>query len=206
MIKIGFVGAYDKTDIILYIAKIISLIGKKVLVIDSTINQKAKYVVPVINPTKSYITEFEGMDIAVGFNNLQQIQEYLGTEDKKIDYDIVLIDLYSLKRGIEILDGLNETVKLKKVLFSKYASSEEDDYLNFLSLGHKIVWESERIYFPFELGDQSVIIENQIISKIKVKRLSNQFRESLLYMAEEIVAPEDKGKVKKAFKQLEKEV
>ena len=75
MDKIGFVGAYDKTDVILYIAKIISLIGKKVLVIDSTINQKAKYVVPVINPTKSYITNFEGMDIAVGFNNLQQIQE-----------------------------------------------------------------------------------------------------------------------------------
>ena len=47
------------------ISKIISLIGKKVLDIDSTINQKAKYVVPVINPTKSYITEFEGMDIAV---------------------------------------------------------------------------------------------------------------------------------------------
>ena len=42
--------------------------------------------------------------------------------------------------------------------------------------------------------------------KRQVKRLSNQFRESLLYMAEEIVAPEDKGKVKKAFKQLEKEV
>ena len=28
MDKIGFVGAYDKTDVILYIAKIISLIGK----------------------------------------------------------------------------------------------------------------------------------------------------------------------------------
>ena len=38
MDKIGFVGAYDKTDVILYIAKIISLIGKKVLVIDSTVN------------------------------------------------------------------------------------------------------------------------------------------------------------------------
>ena len=171
MIKIGFVGAYDKTDIILYIAKIISLIGKKVLVIDST----------------------EAINI-------------YGMKEANKNYFVTSFDLYSLKRGIEILDGLNETVKLKKVLFSKYASSEEDDYLNFLSLGHKIVWESERIYFPFELGDQSVIIENQIISKIKVKRLSNQFRESLLYMAEEIVAPEDKGKVKKAFKQLEKEV
>ena len=134
MDKIGFVGAYDKTDVILYIAKIISLIGKKVLVIDSTVNQKAKYVVPVINPTKSYITNFEGMDIAVGFNNLQQIQEYLGTEDKKIDYDIILIDidstesieiydmkeanknyfvtsfdLYSLKKGIEVIKYTSNT-------------------------------------------------------------------------------------------------
>ncbi len=231
MDKIGFVGVYDKTDVILYLAKIISLIGKKVLVIDSTINQKAKYVVPVINPTKSYITEFEGVDIAAGFDNLQQIQNYLGTEDKKIDYDILLIDIdsteaikkygmieasknyfvtsfdvYSMKRGIEILDGLNETIKLKKVLFSKYASKEEDDYLNFLSLGHKIIWETERIYFPFELGDQSVIIENQIVSKIKLRKLSSQYRESLLYMVEEIVRPQDKSKVRKAFRQLEKEV
>ena len=230
MDKIGFVGAYDKTDVILYIAKIISLIGKKVLVIDSTINQKAKYVVPVINPTKSYITNFEGMDIAVGFNNLQQIQEYLGTEDKKIDYDIILIDidstesieiydmkkanknyfvtsfdLYSLKKGIEIIDGLNETIQLKKV-FSKYATEEEDDYLNFLSLGHKVIWESERIYFPLELGDQSTIIENQMLSKIKIRKLTNQYKKSLLYMAEEIVKPEERGKIRKVFRQLEKEV
>ena len=231
MDKIGFVGAYDKTDVILYIAKIISLIGKKVLVIDSTVNQKAKYVVPVINPTKSYITNFEGMDIAVGFNNLHQIQEYLGTEDKKIDYDIILIDidstesieiydmkesnknyfvtsfdLYSLKKGIEIIDGLNETIQLKKVLFSKYATEEEDDYLNFLSLGHKVIWESERIYFPLELGDQSTIIENQMLSKIKIRKLTNQYKKSLLYMAEEIVKPEERGKIRKVFRQLEKEV
>ena len=231
MDKIGFVGAYDKTDVILYIAKIISLIGKKVLVIDSTVNQKAKYVVPVINPTKSYITNFEGMDIAVGFNNLQQIQEYLGTEDKKIDYDIILIDidstesieiydmkeanknyfvtsfdLYSLKKGIEIIDGLNETIQLKKVLFSKYATEEEDDYLNFLSLGHKVIWESERIYFSLELGDQSTIIQNQMLSKIKIRKLTNQYKKSLLYMAEEIVKPEERGKIRKVFRQLEKEV
>ena len=213
MDKIGFVGAYDKTDVILYIAKIISLIGKKVLVIDSTINQKAKYVVPVINPTKSYITNFEGMDIAVGFNNLQQIQEYL-TESIEIydmkeankNYFVTSFDLYSLKKGIEIIDGLNETIQLKKVLFSKYATEEEDDYLNFLSLGHKVIWESERIYFPLELGDQSTIIENQMLSKIKIRKLTNQYKKSLLYMAEEIVKPEERGKIRKVFRQLEKEV
>ena len=115
-------------------------------------------------------------------------------------------DLYSLKKGIEIIDGLNETIQLKKVLFSKYATEEEDDYLNFLSLGHKVIWESERIYFPLELGDQSTIIENQMLSKIKIRKLTNQYKKSLLYMAEEIVKPEERGKIRKVFRQLEKEV
>ena len=50
--KIGFIGAYDKTDLIIYIAKILTTLKKKVLVIDATTKQKARYVVPVINPTK----------------------------------------------------------------------------------------------------------------------------------------------------------
>ena len=40
MKKIGFVGAYDKTDIILNIAKILTLFGKNVLVVDNTTIQK----------------------------------------------------------------------------------------------------------------------------------------------------------------------
>ena len=41
------------------------------------INQKAKYIVPVIKPTKAYVTEFEGIDVAVGFNDFNEIKEYL---------------------------------------------------------------------------------------------------------------------------------
>ena len=59
MKKIGFIGAYDKTDVILSIAKVLTMAGKQVLVMDNTITQKCKYVVPVINPTKSYITTYE---------------------------------------------------------------------------------------------------------------------------------------------------
>ena len=44
MRKIGFVGAFDKTDLLLQIAKILTVMGIKTIVIDSTINQKAKYV------------------------------------------------------------------------------------------------------------------------------------------------------------------
>lgn len=42
MKKIGFIGAYDKTDFILYISKILVEMGKKVLLIDGTITRKGK--------------------------------------------------------------------------------------------------------------------------------------------------------------------
>lgn len=65
MKTIGFIGAYDKTDFIIYVGKVIAALGRKVLIVDNTLAQKARYVVPVINPTKAYVTEFEQIDVAV---------------------------------------------------------------------------------------------------------------------------------------------
>ncbi len=232
MRKIGFIGCYDKTDLIMYIARILVGTGKKVLVIDSTINQKAKYVVPVIKPTTSYVTDFEGIDVAVGFENYDEIKHYLGVPlHAELDYEIALIDVdnymgienfkileaernyfvtsfdsYSLKKGLEILSGLTQVLKLTKILFSKEATSEEDEYLNYLSLGYKIEWDEERIYFPFEVGDQSVIMENQRVSKIKFKKLSTQYKEAIMFIAEEILGQDSYSEIKRIFKQLEKGV
>ncbi len=232
MKKISFIGCYDKIDLILYVAKILVAMDKKVLVIDSTINQKAKYLVPVIKPTKAYVTEFEEIDVAVGFNSFNEIKQYLGMPiHAELPYDIVMLDidsfegiqefninnndinyfvtgfdLYTLKRGLEILSGLTSVLNLTKILFSKTASREDDDYLNYLSLGYKIVWDNEIIYFPFEVGDQSVIIENQRVSKIKFKKLSDQYKEALIYISEQILNQDEYAKMKKIFKQLEKGV
>ena len=232
MKKIGFIGAYDKTDLIIYIAKIITTLKKKVLVIDSTINQKARYVVPTINPTIKYITEFEEIDIAVGFSNIEDIKRYLGiAEDQEMEYDIVLIDTdniegfenfklreaqknyfvtsfdnYSLKKGLEVLSELKEVVSLTKVLFSQDIIKEEDDYLNFLSLGYKVVWNEYRIYFPIENGDLSVIYENQRVAKIKFKKLSISYKDGLAYLTDEILGDVSETGVRKAIKFIEKGV
>lgn len=80
MKKIGFIGAYDKTDLMLYVAKAIVEAEKKVLVVDATILQKARYIVPCIAPSKYYITEYENFDVAVGFKNLEEIKKYLGVD------------------------------------------------------------------------------------------------------------------------------
>lgn len=233
MKTIGFIGAYDKTDLLLYIAKIFATMGKKVLIIDTTILQKAKYIVPVISPAKAYVTNFEDIDIAVGLYNYSSIKSYLGLQEHAtLNYDYIFIDIdsiegirnfnisetnkkyfvtgfdaYSLKRGLEILDEIGETLELKKVLFSKNISYDEEEYFNYLSLGAKVKWDDETIYFPLEQGDQGVIIKNQMVQKIKFKKLTELYKESLLYIADELI--EDKSdtmNLKKAFKQLEKGV
>lgn len=232
MKKIGFIGAYDKTDLILYVAKILTVLNKKILIVDSTVNQKARYIVPTINPTLKYITDFEDIDIAVGFSDIEDVRKYLGlSEEQEMEYDIILVDTdnlegfkkfqletaqknyfvtsfdnYSLKKGLEVLSELQDVVSLTKILFSREILKEEDDYLNFLSLGYKVVWNEYRIYFPIENGDLSVIYENQRVAKIKFKKLSVQYKDGLACIAEEILADTSESNIRRAIKIIEKGV
>lgn len=232
MKKIGFIGAYDKIDLIINVAKVLTTLNKKVLVIDSTTKQKARYVIPVINPTQMYVTEYEDIDIAVGFSDMDGIKKYLGISDKQeLEYDIVLVDTdniqgfynfkleeslknyfvtsfdaYSLKKGLEILSELKSAISLTKILFSKEMSREEDDYLNFLSLGYKIIWNEYKIYFPIENGDLSVIYENQRVAKIKFKKLSIQYKDQLEYITEEILGDVSEATIRRAIKIIERGV
>lgn len=230
MKTIGFIGAYDKTDLIVYIAKIFATMGKRVLMIDDTILQKSKYIVPTILPAQSYVTSFEDIDIAVGFYDYDSIKNYLGVST--LDYDYIFIDVdniegindfnvktadrnyfvsgfdsYSLKRGLEILTGISERLSLTKVLFSKNLSYQEEEYFNFLSLGVKVDWTEETIYFPFEQGDAGTIIQNQMVQKIKFKKLTQLYKESLMYIANQLIDTEQgQNEMKKVFRQLEKGV
>lgn len=230
MKKFGFIGSYDKTDSIIYVAKILTVLGKKVLVVDTTVNQKARYVVPVINPTMSYVTEFEGIDIAVGFENINMIKRYLGLQEtEKMEYDIILIDvdkteeiiefdlnnadknyfvtsfdLYSLKKGLEILNTLEAPLEMTKILFSKDMLKEEDEYLNFLSKDTKVKWSDYKIYFPITIEDLNVIAENQRVEKIKFKKLSESYKDSLQFIAEEIAQDISANEIRKAIKIIEK--
>lgn len=231
MKKVGFIGAYEKTDMILNIAKILTVMGQKVLMIDSTIMQKAKYIVPVINPTLTYITDFEDIDVAVGFNNIDGVKGYLGLEEDELPYDVVLVDadtiekiegfnlmeadknyfvtafdLYSLKKGMEILGTIKQPMSLTKILYSKDMIKEEDDYLNALSMEYKVMWNEYRIYFPIENGDWSVLAENQRVSKIKLKRLSSQYKDSLVLIVEEILKNVSESQIRKAVKTIERGV
>lgn len=232
MKKIGFIGAYDKTDLLVNLAKILTVMNNRVLIIDSSLMQKAKYVVPVINPTVMYITTFEDFDVAVGFKSLKQIKGYLGfSENENLPYDIILIDsdteesienfelmkadknyfvtafdLYSLKKGLEILNGLKEPITLTKILFSKDMTKEEDDYLNFLSMGNKVLWNDYRIYFILNNEDTNALIENQRAARIRLRKLSTQYKDSLIYIVQEILKDTSESNIRKVVKIIERGV
>ena len=228
MKKIGFIGAYDKTDVILSIAKVLTMAGKQILVIDNTITQKCKYVVPVINPTKSYITNYEGIDVAVGFENLDNLKQYLGLEEnEKIEYDYMIVDtdnftgvanfklqaadkvyfvtsfdMYSLKKGVEVLQQLGVPTRITRIFYSKYLLKEEEDYFEYLALGTKAIWNEEKVYFILENGDLPAIMENQRIAKIKLKNLSSEYKRNIEFLTNDICQDIGEKNIRSIIKEL----
>lgn len=244
MKKIGFLGAYDKANFIIYTAKLLTTLNYKVLVVDTTSVQKMKYIIPSINPTKSYITDFESIDFAIGFENWEGIEKYLGikfytnenetgeakekTEKKenKVLYDYVLIDIddsekiesfemesadknyfvtsfdmFSLKKGMSIFQNLKVPMTLTKILFSYESSREDEDYLNYISLEYRINWNDYTIYFQILGENNKVFEENQRFEKIRFRKLTANFKESLAYVIQDINRDENMGKIKKAMRE-----
>lgn len=230
MKKVGFIGATDKTDLIVYVAKVLEDLGKRVLVIDTTITQKTKYVVPSISPTKTYITDFNNVDYAVGFQSIEDIGRYLGLKDnEKIDnlnYDYALIDIdnekkiedfeidevgknyfvtafdvYSLRRGMEILNNIPLNMNLSKILMNFNIKKEDEEYLNYLSVDTKVVWNDFSIYIPILDENTHQIEDNQRVYRARLKRLIPEYQEGIIYIVQNIIGDLSTSKIKKMIKE-----
>lgn len=230
MKKIGFIGATDKTDLIVYVAKVLNDIGKNVIVVDTTITQKTKYVVPSINPTKTYITDFNNVDYAIGFQNIEDIARYLGLKEndkiENLNYDYMLIDIdneknvenfeidevgknyfvtrfdiYSLRRGLEILNNIPLNMSLSKILINYNIKKEDEEYLNYLSLDTRVVWNDFSIYIPILDDNERQIEDNQRIYRAKLKKLIPEYQDGVIYIAQDIVGDLSVNKIKKFVKE-----
>lgn len=235
MKKIGFMGAYDKANFMIYTAKVLRLLDYKVLAVDASSVQKIKYIIPAINPTKSYITSFEDIDFAVGFEEWAEVERYLGIrydsnedEESKINkdiYDYVLIDIdsaerlesfemenadknyfvtsfdmFSLKKGIDIFKNVIRPMDLTKIEFAYETSKEDEDYLNYISLEYKVNWNNYVFYFQILGEDNKVFEENQRLEKIRFRRLSIGYKETLSYVIQDICKNENPSKIKRTMK------
>ncbi len=206
MEQIGFIGAYDKKDLLINIAKVLSNFNKKVLVVDATMIQRLRYVVPRTNngANNTFISDYLGVDVALGFMNLNGIAQYLG---QNLNYDYLLIDTdniqtlnsfmlpalqknffltsydeYELFKGLEIFKFLQRPIEMYKVIYSANITNKEDAYLDYLIKDTNVTWKKERIIFADTINDRKAILENQITKEITFRKFTSTYRDSLEFI------------------------
>lgn len=204
MEQIGFIGVYDKKDLLLNIAKVISKLNKRVLVVDATTMQRLRYIVPRISNVPTYVSEYDGVDVAIGFMNLNGIANYLG---KNIDYEYILIDTdnpqtfnsfilqnskinffvtsydeFELQRGLEIILATRTQLQLTKLIISSDLNNKHEEYLNHLFENFPVAWNQLKVEFTDLDVDRRMTLINQLIKQIKLRGYSSTYKDSLEYL------------------------
>lgn len=120
--------------------------------------------------------------------------------DKK--FFVTDFNMYSLKRGLEIIGKREQKIEMTKILFSGNMLKAEEDYLNFLSANYSIKWDKDKIYFPFDCEDMMAIMENQRTSKITLKNLSIQYKEGIFHITQQILLEAKQSDLKRIVKNI----
>ena len=131
---IGLVGYVNKTEFIINLAKVISITGKSVLVIDGTIEERMRYSVPAFNNTdKEYLVHFDGVDYALGFKNIEAIREYICKKTSNADsYDIILIDIDNVDSYEDFRED-NPTKLFFFIEFSNISIAKDEEILKAIT-------------------------------------------------------------------------
>lgn len=208
MEQIGFIGFYDKKDILLNIGKIFSYLGKKTLIVDATMMQRMRYLVPKVSANNSitYVSEYQGSDVAVGFMNLGQIAQYLGAN--QLNYDFVIIDsdniqtMYSfmipnmkkifyvtsydkfeVEKSKELFANINRPMILTKVAISSNLNADESNFLVHTLENNYIKFDKDReVLFEDSDKNRAVILQSQLVNEISFKKFTNTYKDSLEYI------------------------
>ena len=202
MNKVAFIGSYDKADLMLYVAKVLTILGKKVILVDATALQKTRYIIPKMTPAKKYITTFENIDVAIGFESFGEIKKYKELEDTaKLDYDYALVnidsyrgyynfkiqtedkrffvtsfDVYCLRRGLQVFKRMDSPALTQRILFSKDMEPAEVEYLNYLSKNLNVKWVEDKMddikKISAKISDNEAISIKEDTSKEKIGALA----------------------------------
>ena len=107
---IGLVGYVNKSELVINLAKMLSITGKKVLVIDGTLEERLRYTIPAFNNSEEeYLTNFDGVDYALGFDSIDKVKEYICTKTSDADtYDIILLDIDNAETYVGFRKGGEE--------------------------------------------------------------------------------------------------
>lgn len=214
MEAIGFIGAIDKKDLLISMAGVLKYVGKNILIVDATSIQRFRYFVPMPNTsTNTFVSDYLGIDVAVGFTNLNSIAQFLG---RALNYDYILIDsdnpqtffsfgfqtfkklffvtgydIYDINRGTEVFKYINVPLEINRIIYSNNLSDEEDRFLTNLINNPNIKWSDKKIEFSDHDVDRKTHLRNQLSKQISFKAHSREYKQWLEYLVKLITDSDD---------------
>lgn len=227
-----FIGACVKTDLMLYIGKILSAANQKVLLVDATLAQKYRYSISMIDDNAA-LTEFDSFDIAMGFKSYVALEAYFKQKNENLDaYDILLIDTddhenvdqwgeaehralvtnferYTLLQNVKLLEQyfqgrMNESLIDFIRIYYPYADCRIDEnYIDSTVDKFPINWHEDAFDFRLDEVDYGIRVDNQYENRVLIKGLSRQYKAKLLEICEAITGFERKS-IKLALKRVER--
>lgn len=192
---IGMVGYMDKYDFLINIAKVINTMDKAVLVVDATLDQKLKNIVPAMDGVgRSYVTQYNDIDFALGFDSMHDIENYMIDQRINISlYDYILVDVDSPKayeffrtRGIDktyffIDTNVLSIAKNKEIIKAiRVYTSQEDSIKITKVLYRAYMSRAAENYFETQINDYNIKWEEpeyeiQLEEQDKLVDIDSQF-------------------------------
>lgn len=215
---IGLIGYVDKYDFAINLAKTINIMNKSVLVVDATLDRKLKYIVPALNNIgKAYVTQYNNIDFAVGFDSMHDVENYMCDQGINIGlYDYIIIDMDSPRsyeffrtRGIdkmyffittsvlsvakdrEIIKAIRvynqDEIKMTKVLHKSFISRAAEDYFESQISDYNVNWQEPTYEIPDDEIDRQANTDSQFSGIIGIKKHSKMYISTIADMTAEIV-------------------
>lgn len=159
MRAIGMYGYVDKYDFVMAVAKTITMMGRSVLVVDATSDNKYKYIVPNISNDVRYINQYGEVDFAMGFNSYEELQQYMAEKGIDIEkYSYVLFDVESVDK------------------FKAYASKTMDKSYLFIASNLVSVNKTEEIVRSMrEYSPEAELVFTKVYYRSYMTRAANNY-------------------------------
>jgi hypothetical protein len=223
-----FLGACEKSDILLYLSKILAAAEKKILLVDATLEQKYFLSYPVADQ-EDVLTELNGFDIVRGCKSFDELKKVFKKKSEDLDsYDFVIIDTndpenvrswgevsnhflvtnferYTIEKNVQLLesyitDRSIEPIKFDLIVHPYVDCMLDTDYLKSTVSHLPISWyDEEPILFPLHEFDYEIRVNNQHDNRLRFKRLTRPSRRSLMRVGM-IIAGLNPTAVRRAFR------
>ncbi|GAB6930168.1 hypothetical protein JCM10914A_41510 [Paenibacillus sp. JCM 10914] len=203
-----FTGVCDKSDLLLYMCKILAQGDHRVLLVDGALDAKYKHCIGALHPQLP-IVEFAGFDVATGFENLTILNQFLESSVED-DYDYIVLDVEKaqflnaeqweaadayvwvsglevsgLKKSSILLDELQATrpeaglPSFHRVYVHIVEELSDESYIDSFIAEDRLQWLGPPVIMPWDELFITLKIKNEHAGRLGIKPLSRQYKRSL---------------------------